>query len=677
MNIRLSLAVSLVLFAGSAAAQTLTTTDCLGCHNDPSLTMDVNGKQVSVHVDGDRFTKSVHAPIECTGCHADVKAYPHDPKPARPDCSTCHADAVKDYSGSTHGIARAKGTPGAPWCTDCHGTHDILPKSDPSSRTYHLRIPQTCTQCHSNAKITKGHPLPSPQVINNYFGSVHGKGAMEQGLVVSAVCSDCHTAHKVLPKSDPNSTVAHKNVPVTCKKCHEGIFNQWEQSTHGQLWAAGNEKGPVCVTCHSAHSIRDVASASFRSDIASGCSNCHAKEAPTYRDSFHGQATALGSSAAAKCSDCHTPHLNLPKSDPRSSVNPKNLVRTCGKCHENINANFTMFQPHADPHDKAKSPQLYYVYNYLMKWLLVIVFGFFGVHTLLWLQRAIVAAIRGELPKHDGNGQWVYRFADKQRYTHIAIVVSFLILAATGLPLMYSHMPWGKALAHGIGGVDTSRVLHRLFAIVTFGYALFHLGFILYGAIVRRDKRMFWGPDSMMPRVRDVIDIKNMLRWFFYRGPWPRFDRFTYWEKFDYFAVFWGVPVIGLSGLMLWIAPTVTRIFPGWLLNIAMLVHGEEALLAVGFIFTFHFFHTHLRPESFPMDQVMFTGKVRLDRFREERPDQYERMMRDGTLNEALTGAPTEGQITFARWFGFTSLFVGLVLIVGIYYTFITRLLHS
>jgi len=336
-----------------------------------------------------------------------------------------------------------------------------------------------------------------------------------------------------------------------------------------------------------------------------------------------------------------------------------------------------MFQPHADPHDKAKSPQLYYVYNYLMKWLLVIVFGFFGVHTLLWLQRAIVAAIRGELPKHDGNGQWVYRFADKQRYTHIAIVISFLILAATGLPLMYSHMPWGKALAHGIGGVDTSRVLHRLFAVVTFGYALFHLGFILYGAIVRRDKRMFWGPDSMMPRVRDVIDIKNMLRWFFYRGPWPRFDRFTYWEKFDYFAVFWGVPVIGLSGLMLWIAPTVTRIFPGWLLNIAMLVHGEEALLAVGFIFTFHFFHTHLRPESFPMDQVMFTGKVRLDRFREERPDQYERMMRDGTLNEALTGAPTEGQITFARWFGFTSLFVGLVLIVGIYYTFITRLLHS
>jgi len=351
-------------------------------------------------------------------------------------------------------------------------------------------------------------------------------------------------------------------------------------------------------------------------------------------------------------------------------------MKTCGKCHTNVNANFATFQPHADPHDKAKSPQVYYVYNFLMKWLLIVTFGFFGLHTLLWLQRSIVALIRGELPRHDGEAQWVTRFATKQRLTHIAIVVSFLALAATGLPLMYSRLPWGKTLAHLFGGVGVSTVLHRVFAVVTFGYALYHLGFLLYGALVRRDKRMFFGPDSLLPRVRDLVDMKNMFRWFFYRGPWPRFDRWTYWEKFDYFAVFWGVPVIGLSGLMLWMAPTVTRLLPGWALNVAMLVHGEEALLAVGFIFTFHFFHTHLRPESFPMDQVMFTGKVPLDRFREERPDQYDRMMRDGQLADMLAGPPTEDQVTFARWFGFASLFVGLVLIVAIYWSFLLRFFY-
>ena len=651
-----------ILFAATASAQPLTTADCLSCHKDmtPSLA---------------NFDKSVHAPVDCTGCHADVKVVPHDPAPARPNCAGCHDDAIKEYATSIHAVAKGKGDKAAPWCTDCHGpAHSILPKTDPSSRTYHLRIPQTCARCHENAVITKQHPMPSPQKIEQYFGSVHGKGALDKGLMVSAVCSDCHGAHGILPHTDPNSSISHKNVPSTCKKCHEGIFNQFELSTHGQLWKAGNEKGPVCVTCHKSHEIGSTETAAFRVAIPGGCSNCHAKEAPTYRDSFHGQATALGFAPSAKCSDCHTPHFNLPKSDPRSSIAPGNIVKTCAKCHPNANANFASFQPHADPHDKLRSPQLYYVYNWLMKWLLIVTFGFFGIHTLLWLQRSIVAAVRHELPKHEAGIQWVTRFRSKDRLTHIAIVVSFLILAATGLPLLYSHMPWGKTLAESMGGVGITSILHRVFAIVTFGYAFFHLGHIIRG-MARKDIRMFRGPESMLPQVRDLVDTKNMFRWFFYRGPWPRFDRWAYWEKFDYFAVFWGVPVIGLSGLMLWIAPTITKVLPGWALNVAMLVHGEEALLAVGFIFTFHFFHNHLRPENFPLDTVMFTGKLPMARFREERPDEYERLVAEGRLDEVLTGPPTERQMRFARTFGFLTFGIGLILIVAIYVTFFGKLL--
>ncbi|HEY5609979.1 MAG TPA: cytochrome C, partial [Thermoanaerobaculia bacterium] len=420
------------------------------------------------------------------------------------------------------------------------------------------------------------------------------------------------------------------------------------------------------------HGIKSTDLASFRQGIATGCSNCHAREAPTYRDSFHGQATELGYVAAAKCSDCHTPHLNLPASNPRSTVAPANLLKTCSNCHPDANANFVTFQPHADPHRKEKSPPLYNLYL-AMTVLLAGTFGFFGLHTLLWLQRSIVAFIRREFPRHEEESTWVMRFEKKHRLTHVAIVVSFLLLAASGLPLMYAHAGWGKVLARLFGGVGVTTMVHRIFALITMGYALFHLGFILRGALAKRDWRLFVGPDSMVPRVRDLVDLRNMFKWFFYLGPWPRFDRWTYWEKFDYFAVFWGVPVIGLSGLMLWIPETVTRLFPGWVLNAAMLVHSDEALLAIGFIFTFHFFHNHIRPQVFPMDPVVFVGKLPLETFKSERPDQYARLVEEGGLDALLTGPPTRGQILFARWFGFSALAIGVVLVIAIYSSFVMR----
>jgi cytochrome b subunit of formate dehydrogenase len=641
-----------------ASAQQLTNEDCLACHDQ---------------VDGKKFESSVHGPLQCTNCHADVTAAgPHEPAPKPVDCAQCHGDAVKDYATSIHATARSQGDKAAATCISCHGKHDILPKSDPKSRTNRFKIPETCASCHANAQMTKSHPVPAPDVINRYFEGVHGKGALLKGLNVSAVCSDCHGAHAVLPKSNPQSMISHTNVPNTCRKCHEGIYADFEQSAHGQQWRKKNRQGPVCTTCHATHGIASTESVAFRQGIASGCMHCHEKEAPTYRDSFHGQATELGWVNAAKCSDCHTPHRNLPASDPRSSVAKANLAKTCGKCHQNISQKFLQYDPHSDPHNKKVAP-VYYVYNF-MKWLLIGTFGFFGLHTLLWLQRSIVAMIRREIPKHDeASGPWVLRFRDADRYTHIAIVVSFLILAASGLPLMYAHMPWGQTLAHTLGGVGFSRILHRIFAVVTFGYAFYHLAFLIRGVVRTKNLSMFWGPQSLVPRVRDLADVKDMFKWFLYLGKPPKFDRWTYWEKFDYFAVFWGVPVIGLSGLALAIPEIVTRFFPGWILNVATIVHGEEALLAIGFIFTFHFFHNHMRPENFPLDTVMFTGRLPLERFKAERADEYERLARTGRLEQALVDAPTPEQMRFARTFGFTTLAIGSILIVAIYVSFISK----
>ena len=632
--------------------------DCLMCHESQEPLVD---KKL--------FEASIHGNLECTDCHNDIKEIPHE-KPDKVNCSLCHQEVAKEYSEGIHGKARAGGIEDAPSCASCHGSHNIFPKDDPRSLVNPLNIPETCSRCHEDKGITEKHPIPQPEFIEKYRESVHGRGVLMSGLIVSAVCSDCHGAHNIRPKTDKNSTIFKANIPLTCKKCHLGIYNHFEKSTHGRLWKDGDERGPVCTTCHKSHEIKEPSMAGFQLQIPVECSRCHESRAPTYRDTFHGQATSLGFIVAAKCSDCHTAHLNLPANDPLSTIAPGNLIKTCGRCHSGINGKFVSYDPHADPRDKEKSPLLYYTYTF-MNWLLISVFGFFGLHMALWLQRSAVTIAKGEVPRHWSSGKYVLRFATPHRITHVAVVISFLGLAATGLPLKYNYTEWARILEGILGGVEVTRYFHRVFAIVTFGYVFFHLGYMLHRILIKRELTLLYGPNSMFPRKRDLIDLYHNIRWFLYLGPRPKLDRWTYWEKFDYFAVFWGIPVIGISGLMLWLPEVFTKLLPGSFLNVAMVIHGEEALLAIGFIFTFHFFHTHLRPESFPLDTVIFTGKIPLERFIEERPEEYERLLREGRLDSIIVEQPSQLARTLSTWFGYAALGVGVILIVAIFATFL------
>ena len=178
----------------------------------------------------------------------------------------------------------------------------------------------------------------------------------------------------------------------------------------------------------------------------------------------------------------------------------------------------------------------------------------------------------------------------------------------------------------------------------------------------------------MIPRKKDFVDLKENLKYFVYRGEKPKLDRWSYWEKFDYFAVFWGVPIIGISGLMLAAPGFFTRFLPGWTLNAAMVVHSDEALLATGFIFVFHFFHTHLRPGIFPLDPVIFTGSMPLERYKEERPIEYQRLVDNGTLDQYMVPAPTDWQLRRARRYGYLAVTVGILLVVAIFWGFVVSL---
>ena len=256
---------------------------------------------------------------------------------------------------------------------------------------------------------------------------------------------------------------------------------------------------------------------------------------------------------------------------------------------------------------------------------------------------------------------FVRRFDTFDRVLHGCLMLSFLGLAGTGLPLLFSDQPWARAMTHFLGSFEVAGWMHRVSAVLLITVFAIHLGRI-GRRLLRRDYSVLWGPNSMVPQPRDVSDFIAHIRWFFRQGPRPRFDRFTYWEKFDYWAVFWGMGVIGASGLLLWFPEFFARIVPGWMFNVAMLIHGEEALLATGFIFTMHFFNGHLRPEKFPMDPVIFTGRVPLDEMKLERADEFDRLERSGRLDAVRTDAPQDWVLRLGRTIGTIAVTIGLIL---------------
>jgi len=274
-------------------------------------------------------------------------------------------------------------------------------------------------------------------------------------------------------------------------------------------------------------------------------------------------------------------------------------------------------------------------------------------------RRALDAADRGPGPA-------LWRFNPLQRTLHALMIVSFLGLVLTGLPLHFAAAPWARGLARLVGGIESAGFLHRVCAIITFGYFFTHVGSLLLRIVRGADvKKLLWGPDSMVPQPKDIGDVVRMYRWFLGLGPRPRFDRFSYMEKFDYWAVFWGVAIIGSSGLLLWFPEFFARFLPGWLFNVATIVHGDEALLAMSFIFTIHFFNVHLRPEKFPIDLVIFTGRASAHYMKEEHPLEYERRQEAGTLEGLVAPPVSRAAYLWSVVLGFSALGLG-ILVIGL-----------
>ena len=335
---------------------------CLACHGDKDA-KGASGK--SIAVDAAKYAASVHggAKLACTACHADVseQKIPHAEKLKPVDCSNCHDKPVAEYKNTVHGKARKDGSTAAATCANCHGKDAV-----------------------------GGAKMPGGAIATQFHDSIHGKALAGAAQSAAPTCTNCHGAHSIRAKDDEKSSVNRAKVPDTCGSCHTKQRQQYLQGKHGKLRQEGNLGTPGCSDCHSAHRIQKPNAPAFQAQISAECGTCHAKYMETYRETFHGQVTNLGYVAVATCASCHGAHDIRPASDPASTVSPQNRPATCMKCHKGATVSFAGWDPHASKHDAARNPVYFYM-GLFMKWLLIGVFSFFGIHTVLWLYRSLRA----------------------------------------------------------------------------------------------------------------------------------------------------------------------------------------------------------------------------------------------------------------------------------------------
>jgi len=668
--------------------------------------------------------------MECTDCHAslaEVKGR-HAPNVKAPDCGQCHEDQAKAYKGSVHAEVRRSGNGNGARCWSCHGTHDIFKASDSRSHVFKQNLPTTCARCHKNPKVKTRRP----DAAEHYLESLHGR-ALASGVKSAPACGDCHGSHRILKAENPQSSVHHSRVPLTCGKCHARVLAIYLQSVHGRSLyphgipglgekkatpareaagevggtggpckdsskghacgkgsapTHGKREGAVCTDCHTAHDVIPPSRRSFKLAIDRRCGKCHADRLKGYYETYHGKANALGLTDVAACYDCHGDHDIYPTKDPRSTLSTSNRLATCRRCHPKATQSFTHYLAHATPRDKAHYPKLYWV-TVAMVSLLLAVFGFYLVHTLLWVLRMVVSYVRNpsgfrkeRAHARDLSRSYV-RFRPVDRFCHMLLFSGVILLVATGMPLKFYSTSWARWIYDLLGGPRVAAGVHRLAAVLMLTAFVVHVGSLLVllrrlqprftdpesGRLsLRRFLAFLFGPDSLVPSMQDVRDLWANLKYFVGLGPRPRFDRWTYWERFDYMAVFWGVAVIGASGAVMWAPEFFTRFLPGWSINIAHIIHSDEALLAAGFLFTFHYFHTHLRAEKFPMDYAMFSGRMSEAELKLERGRLYDRLKAAGALEPAEGGdAEWRDWRSILVPIGVLAVVLGLLLAVGIY----------
>jgi formate dehydrogenase gamma subunit len=583
--------------------------------------------------------------LQCQGCHAPGKTLPYL------GGAKFHTKEHGAYDQGFHAKA-VQGGRRAATCVECHARNGdmttILPAEDLRSPVNRNNIAETCGRCHGDKSVMQGSGI-SERPFLSYRESVHAK-AIAQGNTSAAVCSDCHNSHDILPASDSRSPIAKVNVPATCSKCHKAESAEFMQSIHGQAVTRGVSRSPVCTDCHGIHGIVspvEQASATASKAVATDtCAGCHegvtltkefgvaGERVSSYKDSYHGLASRLGSKVVANCASCHGVHNILPSSDPKSMISVNNLPQTCGQCHIGAGAKFATGKIHLTSElvSATGARDAGTIGTRIVRWiyvpLIVLVIGGMAFHNaLVWGRKAAAK-------KRQTRG--IVRLTFNQRVQHWLLLTSFIALVLSGFALQYPDS-W---LASLLGGNEfLRRIIHRIAAVIMLAAGVYHLGYLF----LTKEGRS-WVKD-MLVRWKDFKDL--MSNFGYYLGVSkvrPKFARFGYAEKAEYWAVVWGTIIMGLTGLMIWFKLGIFGFLPRWAIDIALSIHFYEAVLATLAIVVWHFYHVIFDPDVYPINFAFLDGRVSAEHYREEHELAYEEMQQH-RAEESIVAEDKKGAV--------------------------------
>jgi len=653
---------------------------CLACHGTAGMK---SGKGRDISVNPAKHLAGAHAILGCTDCHTSIKEFPHPAKITKVQCSSCHtsetkafatsvhamlgenacaschgsvheltpterlapakcaqchAQEVKVFADSAHGQAATHGDPDAPNCASCHGSiHKVKASSEAGSLVAAVQLPETCATCHSDPGFLSRHQMPVAHPVDSYKQSVHAR-EIASGDLKAAKCNDCHGNHDIYPARDARSHVNHWKVSETCATCHKEIAKTYQRSVHGEAVRIGAKDAPVCTDCHGEHLILEPENPNSPVNAANvsleTCGRCHssmrlallydipADRVPSYADSYHGLALKGGKLTAANCASCHGIHNIFKSTDARSTVNTANLAKTCGHCHKGADeARYSVGPVHVQTGTGPNHPVVKWIrWAY---WVLIpATLGFMLIHNLLDLLSKLIR----RCPRQE-SGSVALRMNLRFRLAHWGIMISFPTLVVTGFALKYPDSWWAKPLLMWEASTGVRGGLHRLAAVVMIAATAYHF---LHLAMNKRDRGFLW---AMLPAGKDATDIVDVFRYNLgLSQKQPKFSKFNYAEKMEYWAFLWGTAVMAASGFLLWFDNFALRHFPKWVCDAATAVHWYEALLATFSILIWHFYLVIFDPAVYPMDTAWLDGKIPADHYRHTRPAYYRQLLKEGLV---------------------------------------------
>lgn len=500
----------------------------------------------SCHDQVQKLAKSAHAGLTCDTCHEGHERVPHPANLAKPACTNCHQDEAGDYAGGVHGQAVRNGNAAAPDCSVCHGSaHELI---SPESEAFRAKVPETCGMCHS-------------EEARQYQASVHGQ-AVAHGVTQAPVCADCHGEHKILKPTNAASPVNTAHIRDTCGACH------------------GN--------------VRLTRRFGLPQD-----------RLVSFDNSFHGLAAKAGSQTVANCASCHGVHNILPSSDPRSTINAKNLPTTCGKCHPGAGTRFGISQVHVVESVTAP-PALRWVREFYLL-VIPVTIGLMMLHNGGdWIRKLIRLRFRvsgSREPAHAPVARREMVMLPFERLQHALLAISFCLLVWTGFALKYPEGWWARPWVVLETSWPVRGVVHRIAAVVLLAVAAMHL----LSLALNRRLRDHW--KLMLPKAADLREALSNFAYNLGLGSRaPVRSTHSYVGKAEYWALVWGTVVMAVSGIALWANNLVLKLLPKSWLDVATSIHFYEAVLAASAIVVWHFYSIIFDPDVYPLDTAFLTG---------------------------------------------------------------------